>query len=367
MPDLPFDACGPGEGPPRRAGPKILVFSGSAFTMGGMERVMQTLGRELSAHGFSPEVLIPDRHIASDIYQWFLANAVSPVKSEQLAILAEKGFKAVVAFAGYLRSRQASLVSIHSPGHYVPLAELLASRLAGLPVVVSIHGYDARHPASQVHRWRNKLLGSPLSAKVIAPSELVSRQQEAFGISKTKLQLIHNGVALPENNLSQDEARRQLNVPKNHFVITSFGRLVPDKGIDTLIEAVDLLPDSLLDRLVVLIGGIGDLEALQSQVSERASNAIRFLGHVSDTSTYYRASDLFVLPSRHEPFGLVFVEAAMHRVPSIGSNVGGIPEAIVSGMTGLLVEPEAPEQLAKTILLMSENHQLRQELGKQRS
>jgi glycosyltransferase involved in cell wall biosynthesis len=346
-----------------RLAPKILIFSGSAFTMGGMERIMQTLGRDLSIHGFSAEILLPNRHIVNDIHRWFLDNGVAPIKSEQLATLNETGFKAIFSFSRYLRACHASLVSLHSPGPHVPLAELLAARLAGLPTVISIHGHDPGHPTSQVHRWRNTLLGSPLSAKVVVPSETVMRQQEAYRISRAKLRLIYCGVPGPRQSLSRSEARLRLGLPSDSFIITSFGRLVPDKGIDTLIEAVNLLPDDLLTRLSVLIGGIGQLDALESLVSERARHTVRFLGQVSDTSSYYRASDIFVLPSRHEPFGMVFVEAALHGVPSIGTNVGGIPEAVISGTTGLLVDKDDPVNLAQHIVLLSQNDKLRLQLG----
>jgi glycosyltransferase involved in cell wall biosynthesis len=153
-------------------------------------------------------------------------------------------------------------------------------------------------------------------------------------------------------------------VPGNVFVILCFGRLVRDKGIDTLIQAVNLLPDSVLGRLCVLIGGEGaELENLRRMAAPQAKHAVRFLGPVGQTSTCYSAADLFVLPSRHEPFGLVFLEAAAHGLPSIGTRVGGIPEIVLDGVTGLLVKPADPGALADAIVRLSTDDELRLRLG----
>src|SRR5262249_42221246 len=140
-------------------------------------------------------------------------------------------------------------------------------------------------------------------------------------------------------------------------------RLVPDKGLDILIEALNVIPDDLRARLQVLIGGVGDQAAHEKRVRDPGSNVIRFLGHVTDTGAYYAAADLFVLPSRHEPFGLVFIEAAQYALPSIGTRVGGIPEAIADGETGLLVPPNDVRGLRDCIVSLSRDDCLRRKLG----
>ena len=103
---------------------------------------------------------------------------------------------------------------------------------------------------------------------------------------------------------------------------------------------------------------------LTCQVAPRAKQAVSFLGHVDNTGLFYAASDLFVLPSRHEPFGLVFLEAAQYALACIGTSVGGIPEIVVDGETGFLVPPERPDELAARIVWLSRDEGLRQDLGK---
>jgi glycosyltransferase involved in cell wall biosynthesis len=88
-----------------------------------------------------------------------------------------------------------------------------------------------------------------------------------------------------------------------------------------------------------------------------------FLGRVPDTTDVYAASDLFVLPSHLEGFGLVFIEAAFHGVPSIGTNVGGVPYAIEDGKTGMLVPVKDDAAFAASIKKLWDHAALRQQMG----
>ena len=346
--------------------PRILVMSRGAYSRGGMERVIQTLGRDLRRSGFRPQVVIPDSHVSDEISEWFIENGSSCEPSKLLASLNSFSVKNLVGFVRDLRRRELDLVNIHSPGDFVPRMELLAARLAGLPAVVSIHG-SARQtrPISRWARLTNRLCLSRFTAAVVAPTLLVQREQEASGIASKNIHLVRYGVAVAASRLDRPAARQRLGLSPDVLIVTTFGRLVRDKGVDVLIEAIDLLPTDLLEQSLFLIGGVGDQQvALQRLITERTGSSIRFLGHVDDTAAYYAASDFFALPSRHEPFGLVFVEAAHYGIPSIATDVGGISEAISAGETGLLIEPEQPQRLAESITLLAEDPALRARLGR---
>lgn len=324
---------------------------------------MQLLGRELKRHGFMPSVIIPPNSSGNHVNDWFAQHGVNVTTSDELRAVSLKRPETILGLARFIRSQGAKIVNLHSPGEHIPLAELVAVRLAGCLAVTSIHGH-ATSAITRSIKLKNYIAGSPLNTHVVAMNQIVEAQQLNCGIAPSKLSLIYNGVELPRDQLSTAEARRLLDVPDNAFVIACFGRLVPDKGIDTLIQAVNILPDSLLGRLCLLIGGEGsEAEKVRRMVAPRSEHAVRFLGHVLHTSTYYAAADLFVLPSRHEPFGLVFLEAAAHGLASIGTSVGGIPEIILDGATGMLVNPEDPGALADALLKLSTDDELRHRLG----
>ena len=350
----------------RNLRPRVLVMSRGAYSRGGMERVMQTLGRDLPRAGFRPQVLIPDSEASDEICEWFIENGSSCEPSKLLASLNSFNVKNLVRLARDLRRRELDLVNIHSPGDFIPRMELLAARLAGLPAVVSIHGSARRtRPISRRGRLTNWLCWSRFTSAIVAPTLLVQREQKASGIASKNIHLVRYGVAAAASQLDRTAARQRLGLSPDILVVTTFGRLVRDKGVDVLIGAIDLLPTELLERTLFLIGGVGDQQvALRRLITDRTVRSIRFLEHVDDTGSYYAASDFFALPSRHEPFGLVFVEAAHCGIPSIGTNVGGIPEAIIAGETGLLVESEQPQRLAESITLLAGDPALRARLGR---
>jgi glycosyltransferase involved in cell wall biosynthesis len=343
--------------------PKVLIVSGSAYALGGMERVTQRLGRGLTAHGFSVEVIIPNAGIVEELQQWFLKHGSVATASDQLADLPRKGLRGILPLADLLRSRRADVINLHSPGHHIPVGEVVAARLAGARVITTIHGYDPERSSGIPERLRNRIIGSLLNDRIVAPTHLVRQQQLAKGVAPGKLALIYCGVEVPVARPSRHDARESLGIADDSFVVVSFGRLVPDKGIDILIEAVNDLSPDLRARLRVFIGGLGDRPAYERLVAGHNREIVRFLGHVSDTGSYYAAADLFALPSRHEPFGLVFVEAAQFGVPSVGTRVGGIPEAVQDRETGLLVAPSDPGQLRDAIELLSRDEPLRIRLG----
>ena len=143
-------------------------------------------------------------------------------------------------------------------------------------------------------------------------------------------------------------------------MVGSLARLVEHKGIDLLIRALDVED---LDCLLV-IGGDGPLRA---QLEQQAANSqrvdARFLGRVEEVDSLLAACDVFVLPSRLEGFGLVYLEAAMHGVPSIGTRVGGVPDAIVDGSTGILVGVDDLTELRNAIRGLQSDPDLRERMG----
>jgi glycosyltransferase involved in cell wall biosynthesis len=222
---------------------------------------------------------------------------------------------------------------------------------------------EASNVPRLIEQIKNAAVGAPLNHLVVAPSKLIFREQLARNIPKRKIRLIPLGVEAPKLQSDRSIARSQLTISQGELCIVSFARLVPHKGIDVLIEAVKLLPEDCRTRLKVFIGGIGNQREYEQLLNNSDRKIIHFVGHVDNTDRFYAAADLFVLPSRHEPFGLVFVEAAHYGVPSIGTRVGGVSEAIEDGHTGLIVPPESPGELSRAIERLIRNPTLLEKLG----
>jgi glycosyltransferase involved in cell wall biosynthesis len=145
------------------------------------------------------------------------------------------------------------------------------------------------------------------------------------------------------------------------YDIIFVGRLEKQKGIDILFKAIQILKEKHHRNLRVAIVGDGSLMESLKKIALRygINEHIDFLGVRKDVLELMRKSLVFVLPSRWEGFGLVLLEAMSVGTPIVATKVGGIPEIIEDGKDGILVEPENPEELAKAILRLLSDVNLR--------
>lgn len=153
-------------------------------------------------------------------------------------------------------------------------------------------------------------------------------------------------------------------------MIVCVARLGVDKGQDVLIEALPSVSERVPGSKLVLVGDgplRSDLDDLVRRLGIRES--VVFAGSVSrgELAAYYEAADVFAMISRSrarfEGFGIVFLEAALHGCPSVGGRSGGVPEAIVNNVTGWLVDPESPVDVAEVLVRVLSNHEMRRLAG----
>ena len=125
--------------------------------------------------------------------------------------------------------------------------------------------------------------------------------------------------------------------------------MVAFKRMDAVIRACASIPAFKQSGFLLLAGG-GDEETNWKQLAEQLiPGRYRFLGQLPDPSAFYAALDLFALPSELEGFGLVYPEAGLAGVPSVGSDAGGAPYAIQNGKTGFLLPVNEPERVREMI------------------
>lgn len=155
--------------------------------------------------------------------------------------------------------------------------------------------------------------------------------------------------------------RNQL-APAQTTLLLTVGRLVRRKGVDLVLEALASLCSELPDLRYAIAGSGPELDSLRSLAASLGlADRVHFLGAVDEETkrALYSACDVFVMPNRllggedFEGFGLVFLEAALAGKPSIGGANGGVPDAVIDGETGLLVDPERPGAVANAIRRLS--------------
>jgi phosphatidylinositol alpha-1,6-mannosyltransferase len=184
---------------------------------------------------------------------------------------------------------------------------------------------------------------------------------------------VDTGAVAPLKAPERLTARARFGLPATAPVVASVSRLVPRKGMDVLIEAANRLAPSYPD-LVVAIGGDGRERHQLERLAADSLVDVRVLGRVSDDdrAALLGAADVFVMACRNrwggleqEGFGIVFLEAAAFGVPQVAGDSGGAPEAVLDGVTGLVVDdPSDPGAVAEAIRTLLADPPLRRRMGR---
>ncbi len=176
--------------------------------------------------------------------------------------------------------------------------------------------------------------------------------------------LIPVGVDMERFNDSIDDTKITEKYTRNsEKLILTVCRLEPRKDIPTLISAAKIISKKDPRVKFVIVGEGISKKGIEKLIKELSlTDKVILVGEVSDEELpqYYRACDLFVLPTLYEGFGIVFLEAMASGIPIISTNVGAIPEVV--GDCGILIPPRCPKILAENILEIITNDQLRKEL-----
>ena len=246
--------------------------------------------------------------------------------------------------------------------------------LGGPRYIISLRGSDVtRFDQWPIHlRWLMKLTLKQASLVTANSRWLANEAKKVWpSILKSKnIIVIHNGLShggvtefVPEDSPITEPKHTNITSPY-YICVSSFDFY---KGHDVLIDAWAIFVRSYPTWKLVLVGDgetLSDILAKARQLG--ISDNIIFLGQLSnkDTIALIGNSYALILPSRSEGFGNVIVEAALEFTPAIASKVGGVPEILDHMVTGLLVEPENPQALAKEMLVLSKKKDLRNSLGK---
>jgi alpha-maltose-1-phosphate synthase len=246
---------------------------------------------------------------------------------------------------------------VHCHTWYSHFAGCLVKYLQGVPLVLTTHSLEPHRP------WKVEQLGTAYHASswiertayqnadgVIAVSGAMKQDvQSLYGVAPTKVRVIHNGIDLLEYRPRPDPAVLaehgiDATVPYVLFV----GRITRQKGIIHLVNAIRHLRPGVQ---VVLCAGAPDTQEIAKEMTlavERArsvsQHSIVWITEMlpkEKVITLYTHAAIFVCPSVYEPFGIINLEAMACETPVVASAVGGIPEIVDHGETGLLVPPEA--------------------------
>ncbi|HJV67910.1 glycosyltransferase [Ideonella sp.] len=266
-------------------------------------------------------------------------------------------------FMRILREERPDIVHLHSRRGADTLG-LVAARLAGIgKVIVSRRVDDPVKPG-----WLTRLRYVKLPDLVITVSKGIARVLEAAGVPPGQIRQVYSAIDVRayQSSLDGAQARMRLGLPAGAPVLVVIAQLIPRKGHRFLLQALPSILAKHPDTRV-LFAGEGESEAeLRAQVQATGlESCVQFLGYRNDIGDILRACDLLVHPATMEGFANVAMQAMAAGIPVVSSAVGGMPESVRDGVTGLLVPPQDPAALAEAVIKLLDDPGLRERLGRQ--
>ena len=247
---------------------------------------------------------------------------------------------------------------VHSHTWYAALGGLLVKKLFDIPLVVTLHSLEPLRPWKEHQLGRGYVVSSWAEAaaveeagRIIAVSAQMREDILAhFRVDPSRVVVLHNGVdasAFRRTERRDALERHGVRAPYVLFV----GRISEQKGIFPLLEAAAHFPP---DVELVLCAASPDTPEIEARLAAAVAGRprIRWINAMlphDDVVQVYSHAELFVCPSVYEPFGLINLEAMACGTAVVASRVGGIPEVVVDGETGVLVPPGEPGALAAAV------------------
>lgn len=333
--------------------------------LGGAENLLLTLARNIDRNRFNLMFCCLDE-------KGIISNMIS-----------EEGFKVICLKVPRFRDnykkmfRLASLIMrekidiVHTHLHRANYIGRLIAYLSGVNIICkSEHGYGGDYRQQNIinipkYMKRNMILDHVTDA-IIYVSEAQLRNSGNRIPSKKKY-VIYNGFDTERFKVQDDRSitRKSLGLSDEDIVIGVITNLNKYKGLIYLFQALKKLVLSYPSAKLLVIGEGPEELTLKNAIEDLGIESnVMFLACRKDVPELMRSLDIMVLPSLFESFGVVVIEAMYSGLPVVATNVGGIPEVVIDGETGILIPPIDSGAIAKALIYLIENPHIAKEMGK---
>ncbi len=314
---------------------EVVLHVAKASGISGSENHLLALLPRLRERGWDVRLLLLHE---DEPGAWELAGRLDdegiPVEGVRLPRAADP-----LAFSRILRVvRRNAPAILHTHLVHADFHGLTAGRLAGVPVLVSTkHGFNPFR-SSRAFAAGDRAVGALADVNIAISAGLARYLERTEGFPPGTFEIVHYGI----------EPRDEPPPPPAEPRLAIVGRLIPIKGHGDLFDALERV---MVEGLALEIAGDGPLRGeLEADVAARGlGGAVRFLGRVAPADPVIERAAIVVVPSHGEGFGMVALEAMERGRAVIASAVGGLPEIVEDGVTGLIVPAHDPEVLAGAI------------------
>lgn len=252
----------------------------------------------------------------------------------------------------------------YGPFFYAAMARLPRRRP---PIIFTEHGRDYPDYRRPKRVLANRLLLRRHDRVVAVGQQVKQALVDNEGIAERRIEVIYNGIPLAQFAADPErrrQARSALGLDNQTFAIVQVARLNPLKDHVTAVAMMSRLVQRHPNARLLLVGEGEQRGVIETAIAEAGlQSSIRLYGNRSDVATFLQAADAFLLTSVSEGIPLTLIEAMAAGVPCVATRVGGIPEVIVDGQSGLLAAAQSPDQLTDCLQRLISNERQRQQLA----
>lgn len=333
---------------------KILHLT-THLNIGGVTSYLSIAGKALTSRGHEIWVASSGGQMQERFEEAGIRTATLPIRTK-FEFHPKIFFAALPKLCGLIKKEQFDLIHAHS--RVTQVLGSMASRLTGVPLITTAHGYYKP-------RFGRRLWGC-WGRRTIAISPLVAEElQKSHAVPASKLRVIFNAVDTQEYRkriLEKNPAavRRELGIGENAFVVGSVSRLVRDKGHEYLVEAVGKLLKEKRDIFLLIVGDGREKSRLEALMKKNKLNGrAKLVTSTEDIAGILSALDVFAHPATFkEGFGLSMLEAMIAKIPVVTTNIWAINSIIRNRVNGFLVEPKRSKELAETIAYVMDHSEV---------
>jgi glycosyltransferase involved in cell wall biosynthesis len=337
--------------------PQVKILHVTQTALGGVGSYLEELlTLQVKRYGAAcVRVVLPKEH--SEFFPGLPIECLLPYSSGKKGRLGSSLLMAVTAMR-CVRQWQPDVVHLHATFAGFVMRPLLALLSCPPKIIYCAHGWSferrkvnglVTYSMASAERYLSRLCSA-----VVCVSQFEASRAQTIGIPRSLLKVVASGLA----DITQPPtAAAEALWPEGRIRVLFVGRLDHEKGVDILLSAMKILGN----QAYAIIVGAAVVTGYKSALEQPGN--VKYLGWLDREKIrpLYATADMLVIPSHYEAFGLSAVEAMRAGLPVIASHVGGLPEVVVDFVTGRMVEPGHPDQLAAAILSMSKTQ--RREMG----
>ena len=223
-------------------------------------------------------------------------------------------------------------------------------------VLISVHGIEVWKRLTWFKRLCLKF------CKILSVSTFTSNKLiELNNVKTDQILYFPNCIEIKENKCNDKKENKIINL----LSVSRLDDTEQDKGIDSTIKALQIVLKTVSNIEYTVVGKGNDTKRLKEITKQlQLEKSVKFKGYVKDIDPYYKSCDIFILPSKKEGFGIVYLEAMKYKKPVIACNYGGTTDVVIDKKTGILCEYSNIEQISDAILTLATDKTLSSKYGK---